>query len=56
MVDTSFKLTFTCFSLRTNYYFVIESIHAFNYLTRLLFTKLLWYKERVVGLFTKYSL
>ena len=48
------KFTFPFFILWTSYYFVIESIHMhFIRLTMLLFTKLFWYKEGVVSLFTK---
>ena len=31
LIEIKVKLKFTCFSLLTNYYFVIESVHAFSF-------------------------
>ena len=45
-------LTFSCCSLLTSYYFVIESIYVLFCLT-MLFIKLFWYKARVVELVYK---
>ena len=57
-LPTSFLINVASVIFITNYYFVIESIHTFYFvmLTMLSFTKLFWLKQRVVNLFTKYSL
>ena len=54
IIEVKVKLTFICFSLKTNYYSVIESIHVFILLAMMFFITLFWYKERMLSLFTKY--
>ena len=41
LLEVKVKLRFTCFSLKTNYYFVIESIHAFYFINNVVVYKTL---------------
>ena len=41
IVEVKDKLTFTCFSLWTNYFFVVESIHAFYFSSNVVVSKAL---------------
>ena len=50
LIEIKVKLKFTYFSLETNHYIVIESIHALFFVNNVVFLKLFWYKERVVSL------
>ena len=48
------KLSITCFSLRTNYYFIIESIDTFYFVNNAVVYKALLVKKRVPRLFDIY--
>ena len=51
------KVNYCCFSLWTNYYFIIESIDAFCCVNNaVVYKALFWLKKRVAKLFTKYLL
>ena len=41
LLEVKLELRFTCFSLKTNYYFVIESIHAFYFINNVVAYKTL---------------
>ena len=41
LIEVKVKLPFTCFSLWTNYYFVIESIHEFYFVYNIVYKALL---------------